>query len=580
MQSFFALGGFEEHVELHGIEALVADILKDIQLGIGQDRMWQTDHLAIALVRVQNAGTYTADILGKTHHEVLTDRVDSRVGNLRKLLTEVVEEDLWLVGKHSKRSIITHGCSRLLTLGSHRNDGTIDIFLAKTKLQFLASKVFHSVFHFSSAAQLFQFYTVGIQPLAIWMLGSQTLLDFTIVVDLTLLCIDEENLTRLQTTFLGNLSRIEIHDTYLRSHNHHIILGDGIACWAQTVSIEHTTGIAAIAEEQGGRSIPWLHQDRVILIESLQILRDRVLVVEALRHHHSHGVRQRQTAHHEELEYIVETCRVTHIRLNDRRNLTDIAQSLTAQHTLARLHPGTVTTDGVDLTIVGKETEWLSQAPCWEGVGREAGVNQSQTACEIIIGQVRIILAQLEAAQHTLIYDVRIRQRTDIEIRIADSFLDTLANEIEGALEDRHLIIGNARDEHLFDGRFVAQCSLTQTVRVGRHIAQVHQLQSLALNFLDHDRENILLFLLVLRQEDETRSVFSLLRHRDTLKKNKLMWNLEHDTGTVARLVISTLCTTMAHVLEYLQGVIDQLMTLVTVDIHHHTYATRIVLIG
>ena len=24
---------------------------------------------------------------------------------------------------------------------------------------------------------------------------------------------------------------------------------------------------------------------------------------------------------------------------------------------------------------VGKETEWLSQTPCWEGVGREAGVN-------------------------------------------------------------------------------------------------------------------------------------------------------------------------------------------------------------
>ena len=97
MQSFFALGGFENHVKLDGIESLVADILKDIQLGIGQDRMWQTDHLAIALVRVQDAGTYTADILGKTHHEVLTDRVDGRVGNLSKLLTEVVEEDLWLV---------------------------------------------------------------------------------------------------------------------------------------------------------------------------------------------------------------------------------------------------------------------------------------------------------------------------------------------------------------------------------------------------------------------------------------------------------------------------------------------------
>ena len=44
----------------------------------------------------------------------------------------------------------------------------------------------------------------------------------------------------------------------------------------------------------------------------------------------------------------------------------------------------------------------------------------------------------------------------------------------------------------------------------------------------------------------------------------------------VYEIVIGTLSTTMAHILEDLQGVIDQLMTLVTVDIHHHTYATRI----
>ena len=229
---------------------------------------------------------------------------------------------------------------------------------------------------------------------------------------------------------------------------------------------------------------------------------------------------------------------------------------------------------------MGKETEWLRQTPCWEGVGREAGVNQSQTACEIIIGQVRIILAQLEAAQHTLIYDVRIRQRTNIEIRIADTFLNTFTDKIEGALKDRHLIICNTCDKHLFDSWFVTQSSLTQTIRVSWHIAEMHQLQSLAFNFLNHDRENILLFLLILRQEDETRTIFTFFWHWDTLKKNKLMWNLEHDTGTITRLVIGTLCTTMTHVLEYLQGVINQLMTLVTVDIHHHTYATRIVLIG
>ena len=292
MQSFFALGSFEEHVEFYCIESLVSDILKDIQLGIGQDRMWQTNHLAVAFVRVQDAGTYSTDILGKTHHEVLTDRVDGRVGNLSKLLTEVVEENLWLVGKHSKRSIITHRSCRFLTLGSHRNDGTVDVFLAKTELQFLTSEVFYSVFHFSSAAQFFQFYTVGVQPLAVRMSLSQALLDFAIIIDFAFLGINQEDLTRLQTALLGNLGWVEIHHTYLRCDYHHIVLGDGIAGRTQTISIEHTTGITAIAEEQGGRTIPWLHQDRMILIESLQILRDRVLVVEALRHHDSHGVRQ------------------------------------------------------------------------------------------------------------------------------------------------------------------------------------------------------------------------------------------------------------------------------------------------
>ena len=229
---------------------------------------------------------------------------------------------------------------------------------------------------------------------------------------------------------------------------------------------------------------------------------------------------------------------------------------------------------------MGKETEWLRQTPCREGVGREAGVNQCQTACEIIIGQVRIVLAQLEAAQHTLIDDVRIRQRTDIEIRITDTFLNAFADEIESALENRHLVVSNTGDENLLDGRFIAQSSFTETLRVGRNIAEVHQLQSLALDLLNHDREDFLLFLLVFWQEDKTRTIFTFFWYWATLKKNKLMWNLEHDTSAITRLVVGSLSTTVAHIFENFQGVIDQLMALVSVDVNHHTYATRIVLIG
>ena len=249
VQSFFAFDGLKEHVELHGIEALVADILKNIQLGVGQDRMWQTHHLAIALIGVQNARTYATYVLGETHHKVLTDGVDGRVGNLCKLLTEVVKENLWLVGKYGKWSVITHGCCRLLALGSHRDDGSVDVFFAEAELQLFAGEIFHCVFHFTSAAELLQLDAVGVEPLTIRMLGCQTLLDFAIIVYLTFLGIDEQNLTRLQTTFLCHLRWVEVHYAYLGSHYHHVVLGDGVAGWAKTVTVEHTTSIASVAEE-------------------------------------------------------------------------------------------------------------------------------------------------------------------------------------------------------------------------------------------------------------------------------------------------------------------------------------------
>ena len=129
-------------------------------------------------------------------------------------------------------------------------------------------------------------------------------------------------------------------------------------------------------------------------------------------------------------------------------------------------------------------------------------MDECQTAGKVIIGEVGIILAQLQAAQHTLVNDVRIGQRTDVEVGIADALLDAFAYEVENALKDWHLVVGDASDEHLFDGGFIAQCCLSQALWVGRHIAQVHELQSLALYLLDHDGEDVLLFLFVFRQEE------------------------------------------------------------------------------
>ena len=132
-------------------------------------------------------------------------------------------------------------------------------------------------------------------------------LDLTIVVDLTLLSINQQDLSWLQTTFRYHIARLKVHHANLRGYHHHTLFGDGIATGAQAVSVEHTTCVATITEQQGSRTVPRLHQDRVILVEGLQVFADGVLVVEALRHQNCHRLWQGESAHHQELEHVVQT---------------------------------------------------------------------------------------------------------------------------------------------------------------------------------------------------------------------------------------------------------------------------------
>ena len=257
----------------------------------------------------------------------------------------------------------------------------------------------------------------------------------------------------------------------------------------------------------------------------------------------------------------------------------DVAQQLRVEHTLAGLHPTAVTPDGVDFTVVGQQTEGLCQTPCGECIGGETGVNESQSRSEIVVGKVGEILSYLQRREHTLIDDALGRQRADVEILVADALLDLLPYNIKDAVEGFHLVVAHARDEHLLDIGFVAQCRLTQTIGVGGHVAQVHQRESLALDLLDHHGEDFLLFLCVFRQEHESRTILSFLWNWYSLQENKLMRNLQEDTRTVTGLSVGSLCTSMAHVLKYFQRIVYQFMALVAVDINHHAHTTRIVFV-
>ena len=190
--------------------------------------MWQTNHLTVALVRIQDTGTHTTDVLGEGHHEFLADRVDGRVGYLGELLTEVVEEYLRFVADNSQRSIVTHGSYRLLTCSTHRNDSLVDVLLTETEGDELAVEVLHSVADLTTRLQLLQLDTVGGEPLTVWMCGSQLLLYLAVIVYLSFLRVNKKYLTWLQTSLALDVGWIEVHNAYLGSNHHYTALRNGI----------------------------------------------------------------------------------------------------------------------------------------------------------------------------------------------------------------------------------------------------------------------------------------------------------------------------------------------------------------
>ena len=55
------------------------------------------------------------------------------------------------------------------------------------------------------------------------------------------------------------------------------------------------------------------------------------------------------------------------------------------------------------------------------------------------------------------------------------------------------------------------------------------------------------------------------------------MRNLDHDTSSVA--VFAHFRSAVPHILQHLQCIVNQFVTLIAVDVHNHSHTARIVLI-
>ena len=109
-----------------------------------------------------------------------------------------------------------------------------------------------------------------------------------------------------------------------------------------------------------------------------------------------------------------------------------------------------------------QEAERLCQAPGRECVRAEAGVDECQPACQVVVGQVGEVVAKLHRLQHTFIYDALSGKRHHVEIfpvryvGCRHPLLDPFADDVE--FQFQCLLVVASGDEHLLDIRFRVLC--------------------------------------------------------------------------------------------------------------------------
>ena len=139
--------------------------------------------------------------------------------------------------------------------------------------------------------------------------------------------------------------------------------------------------------------------------------------------------------------------------------------------------------------------------------------------------------------------------------------------------------LGCTGNEYLNSARLGSTCGFAQDIAVNGYFTNVGKYKSHLGRLLTDNVQILVTKGLVLGQEYESCSVTKALRHRDTLQENKLVRYLECDSGSVARLVVGSLSTTVLHVLKQCKSAVNKLVCLSPLKVDHHTYTAGIMLI-
>jgi hypothetical protein len=434
-------------------------------------------------VDVQQVGL-GADEAVQAHHDGFADRVDRRVGDLRKQLLEVVVERFALVRQHGQGAVVAHRAGGLFAIGGHRGQQELDVFLRVAEGLLAVEQAVPGGGGLGAGFDGIEPDAHVVDPLAVGAGAGELVLQGLVVDDAALLQVDQEHLAGLQAPLLDDLAFG--HGQYAGFGGHHdqVVVGDDVARRAQAVAVQRGADLLAVGEDHGGRAVPGLQHRRVVLVERTPAAVHQLVVLPGFGDHHHRRVRQRVACHREQFQRVVEGGGVALAFETDRVELLQVVtQHGALHHAFAGAHPVEVALDGVDLAVVRHHPVGVSQRPLREGVGGEALVHQRHGADGARVGQILVVHADLVGQQQALVDDGAAAHAGHVvltavrQLERLDRRGSGLADDVELALQRvGHDDVGPAADEDLPDHRFLGPYGGAHGhVAIHRHIAPAQQ---------------------------------------------------------------------------------------------------------
>ena len=267
--------------------------------------------------------------------ELLADRVQRRVGDLREQLGEVVEEQPRALGQRGDRRVRAHRAERLGTGLGHRREDDAQLLLGVAEGLLAAGDRGVGVHDVLALGQVGELDLAGLQPLGVRLLGGEAGLDLVVLDDAVLDGVDEEHPAGLQPALADDLGGVDVEDADLGAEDDEAVVGDPVAAGAKAVAVEDRADLLAVGEGDAGRAVPGLHHRGVELVEGAAGRVHGVVVLPRLRDHHQHGVRQRTAAEVQEFEHLVEGRGVGGVRRADREDRSRLRRRRTGRRPAA-----------------------------------------------------------------------------------------------------------------------------------------------------------------------------------------------------------------------------------------------------